>query len=66
MAIPTYHLPWQDQAEVGNKSVKMPTDFTDETSKKTPESISTAEKQTAGRLGSSDVKDVPSSYINDH
>ena len=66
MPILTYHPPWQDQAEQGNKCVKMPTDFTDEPNTKMPELTSTAEKQTAGKLGSSGAKDFPSSCVDDH
>ena len=66
MSILTYHPPWQDQAESGNKSMKIPTDFTDEPNTKMPISMSTAEKQTAGKLGDSGAKDFPSSCIYDY
>ena len=49
MPIPTYHPPWQDQAESCNMSMKMPIDFTDEPNTKMLVSKSTAEKQTAGK-----------------
>ena len=66
MPILTYYPPWQDQAESGNKCVKTLTDFMDKLKTKMPASTSTAEKQTAGKLGGSDAKDIPSSCINDH
>ena len=56
MPILIYHLPWQDQAESGNKSMKTPTDFTDEPNTKKLVSMSTVEKQTAGMLGGSGAR----------
>ena len=45
MPILAYHPPWQDQAESGNKSMKMPTDIMDEPNTKMTESTSTAENR---------------------
>ena len=49
MPIPINHPSWQNQAESGNKSVKMPTDFTEDLIMKMPASTSKAEKQTVGK-----------------
>ena len=66
MPILTYHPPLLGQAESGNKSVKMPTNFTDDPNTKSLASTPMAKKQTAGKSGSSGTKDFPSSCIIDH
>ena len=66
MPILTHHWQLQDQAASGNKSIKMPINFTDKTNTKSLVPMPTAEKQTAGKLGSLSAKDFPSSCITDH
>ena len=58
-----YHPPLQDQAESGNKGMKMPTNST-KTSNTTL--MPMAEEQTADKSGGWGAKGFPSSYITDH
>ena len=66
MPILTHHLPSQDQAESGNKSVKIPTNFTDKPNTKVLGSMSMAEKQTASKSDGLGTKGFSSSCIIDH
>ena len=66
MPILIQHPPLQDQAKSGNRSMKTPTNFTDEPNTKALALMPMVEKQAAGESGGLGTKHFPSSCIIDY